>query len=309
MNPVTGKWLTKSWAIDQLAPTAKGFYQSIEKALGIEIYHALPIRRFFLNDADLKRAQRRIKNPRYHDCLKKIYPPEFLPSGIDDPYGSIEIAGGSWVNVPFLLKSLKEYFKSSGRYIESYFDTNRLEKKNSETASWHYEGLEIKNIIFCQGIHALKNRYFSNLPITPIKGDTLSFKLKALNISEGLYYKKRWLQAIRTPSEDTLFRLGATYDEHNLDLAPSNKAKLELLETLKNMLRRDLDPEIIEHKSGIRPTSANARPFIIQHPEHKTLYAINGLGSKGTSTAPTLSEALSKHLYSSAPLPNFLSLS
>ena len=77
-----------------------------------------------------------------------------------------------------------------------------------------------------------------------------------------MYYKKR-LQAIRTPSEDTLFRLGATYDEHNLDLAPSNKAKLELLETLKNMLRRDLDPEIIEHKSGIRPTSANAP---IYHP-------------------------------------------
>ena len=46
MNPVTGKWLTKSWAIDQLAPTAKGFYQTIEKALGIEIYHALPVRRF-----------------------------------------------------------------------------------------------------------------------------------------------------------------------------------------------------------------------------------------------------------------------
>ena len=30
------------------------------------------------------------------------------------------------------------------------------------------------------------------------------------------------------------------------------------------MLRRDLDPEIIEHKSGIRPTSANA--FYIYHP-------------------------------------------
>ena len=304
INPVTGKWLTKSWAIDTLIPIARTFYQSIEAALGIHIQKKLPIRRFFINEADLKRAERRIKNPRYVGCFKNIHPPGTLPNGIEDTFGSIEIDGGSWVDVPLLLDTLKHYFASKGCYKDSYFDENKLKKGVSERAPWHYEDLEIKNIIFCQGIHALKNEYFSKLPISPIKGDTLSFKLNEAYIPEGLYYKKRWLHALETHSENQIYRLGATYVTDTLDATPSNKAKIELLDALKNMLGRDIAPEIIEHKSGIRPTSTHTRPFIIQHPEHKTLYAINGLGSKGTSTAPCLSQAMTNHLYEAQPLPN-----
>ena len=62
--------MTESWKIDTLMPKAKAFYQDIEQQLGIRIYQDLPIRRYFINEADSIRARRRIKNPRYANYFK-----------------------------------------------------------------------------------------------------------------------------------------------------------------------------------------------------------------------------------------------
>ena len=107
INPVTGKWMTESWKIDTLMPKAKAFYQDIEQSLGINIYHELPIRRYFINPEDAIRARRRIKNPRYANYFDPILEKGSEPIGIIDDFGSIPIRHGSWVNVPSLMKNLK----------------------------------------------------------------------------------------------------------------------------------------------------------------------------------------------------------
>ena len=56
------------------------------------------------------------------------------------------------------------------------------------------------------------------------------------------------------------------------------------------MLGSDLQFTIQAHRSGIRPTTKDAKPLLIQHPVHSSLYAINGLGSKGSAMAPYLSK-------------------
>ena len=56
------------------------------------------------------------------------------------------------------------------------------------------------------------------------------------------------------------------------------------------MLGTNLLFEIEEHRSGIRPTTKDAKPLLIRHPTHSSLFAINGLGSKGSAIAPYLSE-------------------
>jgi len=56
------------------------------------------------------------------------------------------------------------------------------------------------------------------------------------------------------------------------------------------MLGPDLLFDIETHRSGIRPTTEDAKPLFIKHPIHSSLFAINGLGSKGSAFAPYLSE-------------------
>jgi len=282
-----------------LIPEAHSFYKDLEKQLAIKCFKELPIRRFFTSEDDLKRANRRINNPRYKGCFKALFRPNESPISIKDDFGSIAIAKGSWVDVPLLLKALKEYFQTKHTYIESHFDVKKLTKHDNEGAFWRYQTLRIKKVIFCQGVHTLQNPYFSELPIIPIKGDTLTLKLKDRSLPEGLYYKKRWLHALATDSHNPQYRLGASYEVDNSNPNPSKNAQAELLQALEAMFGEKIAVEILEHKSGIRPTCKNARPFIIQHPTYPSLMALHRLSSTLTPSTTLLRSALANYFYES----------
>ena len=98
-----------------------------------------------------------------------------------------------------------------------------------------------------------------------------------------------------------LYRLGASYDVGNSDAEPSSSAKEELIETLKAMLGSDLQFTIQAHRSGVRPTTEDAKPLLIQHSVHSSLFAINGLGSKGSAMAPYLSELFMDQIKKQSP--------
>ena len=289
--------MTKSWNIDNLLPEALETYLSIEKTLNIKILNQIPIRRYFLNINDLDRAKKRIKNPRYSTYINKINSYNEGPSVLKDSYGSIEISKGCWINLPLLLSHLEKFFLSKNLYVESYFDPNRL-TKNGTSNRWEYDNLSSKNVIFCQGIHSLRNKYFSSLPIIPIKGEILSLKLSNVNIPNGIYYKKKWLISENDSENNDTYKLGASYQEGNNSNMPTSKGKNDLLEIFDGMLDRP-NYQILKHQSGIRPSSIDAIPFICHHGMYSNLYCINGLGSKGTSTAPLLTKELFDYLSTS----------
>ena len=300
INPITGKWMTKSWEIDRLLPTAKNFYSTIERQLNCSIHHPLAIRRFFIRPEDAARASRKIKNPRYSPYLEKVLPLGSDVCAIKDSFGSLIIGGGLWLNVPEFLHQLKSYFKKKATLIESALDYAQLSPPDqSGQLTWEYRGLRAKTVVFCQGIHSLENPFFNHLDITPIKGEMLTLELPDLRLQPGLYHKKRWLHALPNANAEVedichRFRFGASYAEGVSDRDPSPAAKASLLEILETMT--DHPPRILEHKVGIRPSTRDAVPLIAQHPEYPSLYAINGLGSKGTASAPYLAEQLLKKL-------------
>ena len=282
MNPITGKWMTKSKAFEGLLSEAIPFYKSIEHALKISILKPLPIRRYFLNPEDSLRAIRKIKNPRFNPYLNQLLAKGEDSNGITDDFGSVLINEGYWLDVPKYLGSLRTYFMRKDLYIEDEVNCEIFAKK--EIGTWHYKGLHAKNLIFCQGIHILNNPFFINLPISPIKGDVLTLKIPDLELPNGLYYKKRWLHSI----EPSLYRFGASYETGISDLGTKLETRNDLIKSLQIMTR--LPFEILRHQTGIRPTTVNTKPIIIQHPIYKSLYAINGLSSKGTLSAPSLAK-------------------
>ena len=58
INPVAGRWMTKTWNADKLLPKAEQTYRAIERALGIQIYHPIPEIRFCQNEEDIKRLEK-----------------------------------------------------------------------------------------------------------------------------------------------------------------------------------------------------------------------------------------------------------
>ena len=62
------------------------------------------------------------------------------------------------------------------------------------------------------------------------------------------------------------------------------------------------DFEVVNQRAGIRPTVSDRRPLVGRHPNHKQMYVLNGLGTRGVLIAPAMAEALYAFIETDTPL-------
>lgn len=96
------------------------------------------------------------------------------------------------------------------------------------------------------------------------------------------------------PLSDGICKVGATYDNKNLEEVITSEAKEELVSKLRELVKFDF--EVVEQKVGIRPATKDRKPFVGLHPEYENLAIFNGLGAKGVSLAPFYAKQLLAHL-------------
>ena len=87
---------------------------------------------------------------------------------------------------------------------------------------------------------------------------------------------------------------------HDKTNQPTKKGKEELMSKLKTFLSCEF--EVVQHLAGIRPTVKDRRPLVGRHPEHKNLYVLNGLGTRGVMIAPYVAEKLYQFIENNEPL-------
>lgn len=296
INPVTGRWMTKSWEIDQLLPVAESTYRTLEREFDATFYHPVPLLRYCQNAADAKRLGRRMRNPRYANVLGNYVQPGTGHPSIRDTQGSFEIKHAAYVNLPKLLEHLQTQLRQEGRLIEQTFAHTALRPQSN---AWNYQNITAQRVIFCEGVGIRDNPWFRHLPLTPAKGETLILRDPELELPETLYHHKKWI----LPYGDHRFRIGATYDESDLSNAPTPAGREELMTALHEFILPEVNWQLEAHLAGIRPTTSDAKPLLGSHPTAPNLYLLNGLGSKGASLAPLMSEWLFAHIYNGAPLP------
>ena len=148
------------------------------------------------------------------------------------------------------------------------------------------------------------NPWFKNLPLKPAKGETLLCQSPTLKLPQKLYHHKKWL----LPYPDGSFRIGATYEESDLSDAPTEGKRDELLGAARKALKVDHRVDITAHLAGIRPSTVDSRPIIGAHPAGLGLYLLNGLGSKGASTAPLITQQLTELILKNSPIENEVNL-
>lgn len=290
INPVTGRWMTKSCQIDSLLPCAEQFYREIEACFDIEIYYPIPLLRYCQNADDAKRLGRRMRNPRYANVLGAYHPPGSGHPSIHDPAGCFEIKGAAYVDLPTCIRTLQTEFVENDRLLDASFDHLQLAKIEN---GWRYQNITAKRVIFCEGIGIQNNPWFADLPLAPAKGETLLLKAPKLQLPNTLYHHKKWL----LPYGNHEFRVGATYDETDLNPEPTPEGSAQLLDAVREFLVEDIKLKIDKHLAGIRPSTKDARPLLGTHPAEPNLHLFNGLGSKGTSLAPEMARILIEHIF------------
>ncbi|TVP81685.1 MAG: FAD-binding oxidoreductase [Puniceicoccaceae bacterium] len=295
INPVTGRWMTKSWNIDTLLPIAQTTYRAIEAALGIRIYHPIPEIRFCQNADDLKRLGRRLRNPRYANVLGAYHPPGQACPLFTDPHGAFAIEGAAYVDLPKLVGAVQQFFQREGCYQDAPF---RYAALRPSGPAWQYGDITTEAVIFCEGAAVKDNPWFGGRGLQAAKGETLLCRSPGLTLPNTLFHHTKWL----LPYPDGCFRIGASYDEADLTETPTTAARANLLDAARSALRQSPPIEVVEHLAGIRPSTTDSRPMIGPHPEVAGLYCLNGLGSKGATSAPALSQQLTAHLLEQSPI-------
>jgi glycine oxidase len=286
INPLVFRRMTKSWRADELIPYAQAFYRSLENKTGKQFFHPIVIRRFFSSEQEKGfwiEKQEKDDFIAYMDPLSEE-DLNYTEHDLKNDFGSARVKNASWVNTPVFMESTLHYLKTVASVRTEEFDHSALDPDNTI-----YKDEKFDLVIFAEGFQSYNNPWFSHFPVQHTKGEVLTARSADLPENESINRK-----CFVLPVGDQTYRIGATYAWDTKEATITEEGKKEILEKLSYMT--STRPEVVEHLAGIRPTSPDRRPIIGQHPEKKSLYLFNGLGTKGYMIAPLLAKEFIEYL-------------
>lgn len=291
VTPVTGRRFVKSWNFDRVFPQAQATYLELEKLSGKTVFQPLDILRLFKNEEEVESWARKSASAEMQKFIIrewKSVPP--LP-GIVHQGGGLEIRGGGWIDIPALLETLHFLMKGKAHHLPGPLDYPDLQFSPS---GMRWRDRDFDRVIFCQGYRP-DNPWFDWLNWKPAQGEILTLRIPGLRLDRIL---NRGLFVL--PLGNGLFRCGSTYSWDYLKSEPSPAGLAQLQSELGQLI--NLPFEVVEHSAAVRPILKDTLPVIGMHPRHQALGIFNGLGSKGTLTAPFYARHFARHLAAGHPL-------
>lgn len=285
-NPLTGKKLVKTWLADDLFPYARIFYGGLEQRLGCKLMHLVPMYRPFRSIEEQNTYLAQTADPAISPYIGNMPDPAGSMPYVRADFGGLQVVQSGWIDLPVLLDASRAYFQERDLYIESSFQAADL-VRTQEGIQWN--GKQFKTVIFCQGFFALQNDWFNWLPFAPVKGQILEIApdaaLKPYILNQGIF---------ALPLDANRMKVGATYSWDPLDWEPTEAATQELASKLGGLLNTGYT--LTGTSAGVRPSVRDRRPLIGTHPEFSNVCIFNGLGTKGVTLAPFLSNEFCNHL-------------
>ena len=279
INPFTGPKMVKSWKFDDLITFAINYYRDAESVFEKSFFEERILFRPFYSVGEQNDWHGKSTLEGYREYIHKICDSTDHAPYVHNPFGGLETR--SWLlNVPAFLKANYYYLKKHCLYQEEQFNEDILEIIDQNTL--RYRDIVAQRILFCTGYESINSTYFGWLPLVPVKGELLDIKMEV--DFETIYNRNCFI----IPQGGGLFRAGSTYDRTDISMEPTTEAKSQILTNISQMTSHKF--EVISQKAGIRPGTLTRRPLIGQHPEIKTLFIFNGLGTKGVSLAPYFSQ-------------------
>lgn len=290
-NPVVLKRFTSIWEAEAQIELADVFYPELEHLLNNSFYHKLPIYRKFASIEEqnnwFQACDNLVTAPFLNDQLYKSNFP-FIKSEFN--FGEVYKTG--FLDVNSFVSAYQQYLKELGQLIELEFKYDDLKCFDDGVI---YQHITAKQIVFAEGFSMQNNPYFNYLPLDGTKGELLYVripKLKLRSIVKSVVFI--------IPLGNDLYKVGATYNWQDKTDELTNTAYDELIEGLETLI--DCEYEAVRHLAGIRPTVKDRRPLVGKHYQHKNIYILNGLGTRGVLLAPYLADKLIQNIENNVPL-------
>ena len=289
INPVTGMRFVKSPQLEKLLPAAQSCYQQLSVFFQQDFYIEKNMLRIFSSEKELHNAQKRLQDVSYRAYLGEMRSTDKFNA----PFGMVEQSQTAYLLTLPLLSALKQFLIEKHSYQPLQFDYQEI----SFEPNLNWQGIEVKQIVFCEGYRLRDNPWFSRLPLQPAKGEILTLEYSSLLTDKILNYG-RWL----IPLGENLYRTGATFDTEQLNTDCTEAAKTQLLNSLQQIFPTIQPAKIVKHQANIRPCTLDKHPFIGRHPRHPQLAVFNGFGAKGSLQIPYYSQHFADYLLQNTAL-------
>ncbi|TYP77303.1 NAD(P)/FAD-dependent oxidoreductase [Aquimarina intermedia] len=296
-NPVVLKRFTPAWGAYEHMKTAIPFYKKLEETLDYKIVYDLPVLRRFNSVEE--------QNLWFEACdkpiLSSLLSPELLKNtntAIYAPFHYGKVNNTGRIAIKGLLKKYLDKLRDSAMLVEESFEYDSLQFNTSGVV---YNGLQAKHIVFAEGFGVHKNPFFNHLPIPGNKGEYLIVESTELQLETAI---KASIFII--PLGNNLYKVGATYNPNDKTETITVSSRKIIEDKLKVFLKSNY--RIIDQEAGIRPTVPDRKPILGTHPDHNAIHILNGLGSRGILTGPTVAKQLYRHIEYNEPLDPLLSI-
>ncbi|HLT74306.1 MAG TPA: FAD-dependent oxidoreductase [Ohtaekwangia sp.] len=287
-NPVTGKKMSRTWLADELFPYLATYYREVESMTGSQFFYPMPIYRPFVSVEEQNEWVAKSADPAYRNYVQEARVSS-IGSGINDHFGGLMLKQSGYLDTAAYVGAVTRQIAAEGKYIAGKFNSAQVVIGSDNI---RYGDIVARRLILCTGIHS--EYWFSWLPITPLKGETVTITAGVpvdLIVNRGVYI---------VPEKRTgLWKVGSTYFFHDSEPNPTQEGRKELERKLRGLMQSEF--EVVDHQWGFRPTTPDRRPLIGKHPEHP-IYILNGLGTKGVSLAPYFSAVMVHWLENSGAL-------
>jgi len=291
INPVTGRRYVTSWMAEELLDFAQLTYKELGAYLGTPLLYVKSIIDFFPSPQMRNAFVERISED---DTYLHPYPDQNrFNQFFHYEFGCGEIRPVFMADLQSLLILWRQKLKQKGALVEANFTTEELSIKDGHVT---YQDIIAHKVVFCDGIAAAQNPWFSLLPFSANKGEALVIQCDDLT-NDHIF--KRGLLLAPLPQQ-SLFWVGSNYQWEFEDEQPSEKFYKNTTGLLDAWLRKPY--QVIAHKAAVRPATLERRPFVGFHPLYPSVGILNGTGTKGTSLAPFFAHQLVQHLVYEFPI-------
>lgn len=284
-NPVILKRFSEVWQASEQLELLSEFYTELEKKLSLKLDYRMPLLRKFYSIEEQNNWFTASDKPN----LSKFLSTHLITkkwNAIPSHFNFGEVLHSGYVDTGLLVDSYRHYLISKECFLEETFNYSDVIINDNFVT---YRNLKAKQVIFAEGFGMLLNPFFNKLPLDGTKGELLLIKASKLNLD--VIVKS---SVFILPIGNDLYKVGATYNWEDKTNIPTEAAKKELIDNLKELITCDF--EIIEHYAGVRPTVKDRRPMLGAHPIYKNLFVLNGLGTRGVMLAPAMAKMLFNHI-------------
>ncbi len=294
MTPLTGRRFT-------LTPEYPGLFSVASRVLGQEgVLRPMQVYRAFVDDEQRRRGLSRAEDPSCAPFVVRSTEGQgSLHPDLDDPLGGV-LMQGAWTDLPALLSRHRESLRQDGLLIEDRLDSDDVAVSGCGIV---WKGLTARGIVHCDGYRSAVSGPFKRLGWQPAKGEALTLSSDA-PVPPFVLNREGWA----IPHGEGVWRTGTNWEWAALDESVSAIQRDKLVGRFRGFFRTPVSVEVLEQQAGVRPCTADSRPYLGTHPEIPCVHLFNGLGPRGTVWAPAMAELMADHLLGRAAIPQELDL-